>query len=117
MTQAEIRANLKYYMERIEAGTLSAEQGYKMFLTTNQGETMKITPGSRNRRPRITELILEGLSAGQIALRVGCTPSNVYNIRAKLIKEARIGRINPKDRDMTPYTELVDHTEYTVTQQ
>ncbi len=116
MTQEEIRTNLKYYMDKIEAGAITAEQGYKMFLTTNQGETMKITPGARNRRPRITELILEGLSAGQIALRMGCTPSNVYNIRAKLIQEARIGHIKPEDRDMTPYAKLVDHNEHTIKQ-
>lgn len=89
MTQEEIRTNLKYYMAKIEMGVITAEQGYNFFTHEHDGHTLSIIKKARGRQGRIKELILEGYTAKQIALRMDCTTSNVYKIRTRLLKAAK----------------------------
>src|SRR5262245_12698223 len=59
-------------------------------------------PGSRGRQPdassksgRIRELLSSGMSAGDIAKKVGCTPALVYNVKARMSGGPRRGPGRP----------------------
>src|SRR5262245_14491323 len=77
-------------------GRAQAMLGIVKAAKRGQGKTAKAKaqakgPGSRGRQPdassksgRIRELLSSGMSAGDIAKKVGCTPALVYNVKARM---------------------------------